>query len=150
MVKTIHNRNLEIILNTLFYHNDTVSTIQSCCKFCFLLLKNHWFFLWKVSLTGYSSTWEKFCLRYLSLITEACAPVSSKTESNLLFSKTLMRHISPINLVTLCFSFVDTLSVLLRLKWPSALRHGTSKIVFGNFYHKNILIYKTIAILYIT
>ena len=47
----------------------------------------------------------------MSLITETCAPVSSKTEDNLLFSKTLMRHFSPINPVTLCFSFLDRLTV---------------------------------------
>ena len=44
------------------------------------------------SLTVYLPTCGKFCLRHLSLITETCAPVSSKTEDNLLFSKTLMRQ----------------------------------------------------------
>ena len=53
----------------------------------------------------------KFSLRYLSLITETCAPVSSKTEENLLFSKTLRRHFSPINPVTLCLCCVDRLTV---------------------------------------
>ena len=63
------------------------------------------------SLTGYSSTCGKLFLRYLSLITETCAPVSSNTGDNLLFSRTLMRHFSPINLVTLCFCFLEMLTV---------------------------------------
>ena len=44
------------------------------------------------SSTGYSSTCGYFSLRYLLLIIETCGPVSSKTEDNLLFTKTLMRH----------------------------------------------------------
>ena len=63
------------------------------------------------SLTGYLSTFRKFSLGYLSLYMETCAPVSSKTEDNLLFSKTLMRNFSPINPITLCFCFVDRLVV---------------------------------------
>ena len=63
------------------------------------------------SLTVYSSTWGKFSLRYLSLIIENFAPVLSKIKDNLLFSKALMRHFSPINPVTLCFCFVDRLTV---------------------------------------
>ena len=58
-------------------------------------------------LTGYLSTCGKFSPRHLSLFTETYAPVSSKTEDNLLFSKTLMRHFSPMNTVTLCFYFVE-------------------------------------------
>ena len=74
------------------------------------------------SLTGYSSTCVKFSLRYLSLITETCATVLRKTEDNLLFSKTLMRHFSTINPVTLCFCIVDRLTVYdLLLKTSSCL-----------------------------
>ena len=49
MVKTIHNRNLEIIINTLFHHINTVCAIQFFCKFCLLLLENHWLCLGKIS-----------------------------------------------------------------------------------------------------
>ena len=60
---------------------------------------------------GFSSTCGKFSLKYLSFITETWAPVSSRTEGNLLFNKTLISHFPPINLVTLCFCFVDRLTV---------------------------------------
>ena len=105
--------------------------------------------LYSQGLFGYSSTCGKFSVRYLSLITETCAPVSSKTENNLLFNKTLMRHYSPINPVTLCFCFVERLTVYDPLLNNSFCLYSVnvevfycpSKIVFGNFYHRNTLIY---------
>ena len=43
-------------------------------------------------MAGHSLTSREFSFRYLSLITETCAPVLSRTEDSLLLSNALIRH----------------------------------------------------------
>ena len=86
-----------------FIKKDTLALVFSF-EFCEFLQNTSGWLLLHLVIQWLGIQHAGSSLRYLSLITETCAPVSGKTENNLLlllFSKTLMRYFSSINQSTL-------------------------------------------------